>query len=122
MAHSGSCRVVRRRHCLARGGGTHDQERTSRLPQGEPPTESRDPGSQAVLENLGAAMARLRAALDRVGEEVEANAQAEWVHAKPGLRQGISDLQTMVDELAQRAKAALGELGARLDDRGNRDD
>ena len=44
------------------------------------------------------------------------------MRAKPGLRQGISDLQTMVDELAQRAKAALGDLGARLDERGNRDD
>ena len=98
------------------------EERTSTLPQGAPPTESRDPSGQAVLENLGAAMARLRAALDRVGEEVEANAQAEWVRAKPGLRQGISDLQTMVDELAQRAKAALGDLGARLDERSNRDD
>ena len=98
------------------------EERTRPSPQGAPPNGSHDPGGQAVLENLGAAMARLRAALDRVGEEVEANGQAEWVHAKPGLRQGISDLQTMVDELAQRAKAALGELGARLDDRGNRDD
>ena len=81
-----------------------------------------DPNGQAVLENLGASVARLRTALDRLSEEVEANAEAEWVRAKPELRQGIDDLQTMVDQLSQRAKAALGDLGARLDDRTPRDD
>ena len=81
-----------------------------------------DPNGQAVLENLGASVARLRTALDRLSDEVEANAEAEWVRAKPELRQGIDDLQTMVDQLSQRAKAALGDLGARLDDRTPRDD
>ena len=81
-----------------------------------------DANRQAVLENLGAAMARLRAAIDRLGEEVEANAEAEWVRAKPELREGIDELQGMVDMLSQRAKAALGDLGARLDDRATPDD
>ncbi len=81
-----------------------------------------DANGQAVLENLGAALARLRAAVDRLGEEVEANAEAEWVRAKPELRQGIAELETMVDSLAQRAKAALGDLGAPLDDRPTRED
>jgi hypothetical protein len=68
-----------------------------------------------VIDNLAAAMERLRAALQRLGDEVEANAQAEWVRAKPELRGTVTDLQRMVDALAERAKAALGELGSRLD-------
>ena len=77
---------------------------------------SGDAGRDEVVNNLGAALARLRGAVDRLGAEVEANAAAEWVRAKPELRETITDLQGMVDTLAQRARAALGDLGSRLDD------
>jgi hypothetical protein len=76
---------------------------------------------QEVIDNLAAAMARLRTAVDRLREEVEANAHAEWVRAKPELRQTIAELQTMIDALAQRAKGALGDLGTRLDGDRTRD-
>jgi hypothetical protein len=68
-----------------------------------------------VIDNLAAAMERLRAAIERLGEEVEANAHTEWVRAKPELKSTVTDLQRMVDVLAERAKSALGELGSRLD-------
>ena len=85
-----------------------------------------DPGQHAgereeVFDNLTAALARLRAAADRLREEAEANAQAEWVRTKPELRQTIADLEAMVDALAQRAKSALGDLGSRLDGQPSRD-
>jgi hypothetical protein len=78
-------------------------------------TGGADQETREVVDNLGAAMARLRAALDRLRHEVEANAQAEWVRTKPELRQTIAELEAMVDALAQRAKTALGDLGSRLD-------
>jgi outer membrane murein-binding lipoprotein Lpp len=76
---------------------------------------------QEVIDDLGAAMARLRAAIDRLREEVEANAQTEWVRAKPELHSTIADLQAMVDTLAQRVKSALGDLGTRLEGQDKRD-
>lgn len=77
---------------------------------------SGEPTREQIIDNLAAAMERLRAAVTRLGEEVEANAHSEWVRAKPELKSTVSDLQRMVDVLAERAKAALGELGARLDE------
>ena len=69
---------------------------------------------EEVFDNLTAATSRLRAAVDRLRDEVEANAQDEWVRTKPELRQTIADLEAMVEALAQRAKGALGDLGSRL--------
>lgn len=73
--------------------------------------------AQAVFDNLGEAVARLREAVDRLGEEVEASARMEWTRAKPEMQHGISELQSMVDELAQKARTALGEVSARLNDK-----
>jgi hypothetical protein len=74
-------------------------------------------GDEAQRGNLDAAMARLQAAVDRVAAEIEGGVRDEWVRAKPELRQRVADLQTVVDDLAQRAKTALGDLSARLDER-----
>ena len=89
-------------------------------PGAEAPPGS-DERRQEVVDNIAAAMARLRAAVDRLKEEVEANAHAEWVRTKPELRQTVVELQTMIDALAQRARGALGEVGARLDGDRTRD-
>jgi len=75
-----------------------------------------DSARQEAVDNLTAAMARLRGAIDRLRQEVEANAQAEWVRAKPELRSTIGELEGMVDALSQRAKAALAGLGSRLNE------
>ena len=83
--------------------------------QGADPGPGGGQSREEVLEKLTAAMTRLRAAVDRLKDEVEANAQDEWVRAKPELRQTIADLEAMVEALAQRAKGALGDLGSRLD-------
>lgn len=71
---------------------------------------------QEVIDNVTAAMARLRGAIERLREEVEANAQAEWVKAKPEIRHTIGELEGMVDALARRAKTTLTDIGSRLDD------
>ncbi len=81
-------------------------------------TSRSEADAQAVFDNLGEAVARLRAAVERLGEEVEASARTEWTRAKPEMRQGISELQSMVDELAQKARTALSDVSARLDDKG----
>lgn len=73
------------------------------------------PSRQEIADHLAAAMARLRAAVDGMRDEVEANAQAEWVRAKPELRSTVNELEEKVDALAERAKAALADLGARID-------
>ncbi len=72
---------------------------------------------RATFGNIDDAMARLQVAFDRLREEVEASARDEWVRAKPELRQGIVDLQRLVDDLARRARTALDDLGAKLGDR-----
>ncbi len=72
---------------------------------------------QETFGNIDDAMARLQAAFDRLREEVEASARDEWVRAKPQLRQGIVDLQRLVDDLARRVRIALDDLGAKLGDR-----
>lgn len=78
-------------------------------------------GRDEIIDDLAAAMNRLRAAIEKVGEEIEANAHTEWDRAKPELRSTLSDLQRMVDVLAERAKTALGEMGSRLDRPSKRD-
>ncbi len=75
---------------------------------------------QESFGNIDDAMARLQAAFEGLREEVEASARDEWVRAKPELRQGIVDLQGVVDDLARRAKTALDDLAAKLGDRDRR--
>jgi len=71
---------------------------------------------QEIIDSVTAAMQRLRGAIAELRGEVEANAQTEWVRAKPELRSTIADLEAMVETLAQRAKSALSGLDARLDE------
>ena len=74
-----------------------------------------NPTRQEIIDGVATAMTRLRAAIDELRGEVEANAQTEWVRAKPELRSTIADLEGMVEALAQRAKSALASIDARLD-------
>ncbi len=74
-------------------------------------------GRQEAFGNIDDAMGRLQVAFDRFREEIEASARDEWVRAKPELRLGIVELQTMIDDLARRARTALDDLGARLEGR-----
>ncbi len=87
-----------------------DEDRSQGNASGE------DPGREEIADNLAAALASLRAAVDGMRHEVEANAQAEWVRAKPELRGTLRELEEKVDALAERAKATLADLGARIDD------
>lgn len=77
---------------------------------------------QEVMDHLTAALDQLKTAIKDLGDEVEQNARAEWVRAKPELRANVSDLQGLVDTLAERAKAAIGDLSNRLDPPGSRED
>lgn len=83
--------------------------------QGESAGGPGEPSRQEVMDNLAQALAGLRAAVDRLRDEVEANAQAEWLRAKPEIRSTVAQLDGMVDNLAQRAKSTLADLNARLD-------
>lgn len=73
--------------------------------------------SRETFGNIDAAMGRLQAAFDRLRGEIETSARDEWVRAKPEMRQGIVDLQGVIDDLSRRAKTALDDLGAKLGDR-----
>lgn len=89
-------------------GATHDRPDATSRAEAE---------AKAAFDNLGEAVARLRAAIERLSEEVEASAHTEWERAKPEVRQGIGELQTTVEELAMKARTALGDLSARLDNK-----
>ena len=75
-----------------------------------------------VMDRLAAALDQVKSAIKDLGDEVEQNARAEWVRAKPELRTSVGDLQGLVDHLAERAKAAIGDLSSRLDPPGTRED
>ncbi len=74
-----------------------------------------EPRREQIADDLSAALGNLREAVDRLRQEVEANAKEEWVRAKPELKTTLGDLQKMIDAAAERAKTLLGDLGNRLD-------
>lgn len=77
--------------------------------------DGNEPGQNKEAEDLTAALGHLREAIERLGAEIETNARAEWVRAKPEVRNTLSDLQRMIDAAAERAKDLLGELSSRID-------
>lgn len=50
---------------------------------------------------------RLKSALGDLGNEVEKSARDQWETAKPELKKGVGDLQSVVDSMATKAKGHL---------------